>query len=228
VHLDAALALAEPTGELMRLGPVRIARAEAAWLTGDPELAAAEAMVLYDEAHRSREYWMAGHMALWLHRAGRPVDTSRLLPEPIALEIAGQGRQAAAFWQERGFPLESARALAGTGDEEALREALVTAERLGAKPDAARMVRALRQIGATSIPRGPRPTTQANPAGLTARELEILPLLAQGQTNREIADALFLSPRTVGHHVSAILGKLEVPSRTGVKSRAEHLGLLPV
>ena len=157
----------------------------------------------------------------------REVIAEVLIDEGYSVRTAGNGREAAAFWRERGYPLETARALAGTGEEDALREALVIAERLGAKPDAAPIVRSLSQIGATSIPRGPRPTTQANPAGLTARELEILPFLAQGKTNRDIADVLFLSPRTVGHHVSAILGKLEISSRTGIQTRALELGLLP-
>jgi len=60
---------------------------------------------------------------------------------------------------------------------------------------------------------------------LTARELEVLELLVEGRTNREIAERLFLSHRTVGHHVSAILGKLEIESREAAPERAASLGL---
>ena len=83
------------------------------------------------------------------------------------------------------------------------------------------------------MPRGHRAATRANPANLTPRELEVLALLADGLHNAEIADRLFLSEKTVAHHVSAILRKLGVaqPSpgrhrgrtarnrRTGVASR---------
>ena len=61
--------------------------------------------------------------------------------------------------------------------------------------------------------RGPRPATSENPAGLTRREREVLELLAEGLTNAEIAARLVISEKTVGHHVSAILGKLGVGSR---------------
>jgi ATP/maltotriose-dependent transcriptional regulator MalT len=227
-HLDEALALADRTGQLMRIGPARIAWAEAAWLAGDMARVRAEIAPIFPDAVETGVRWLTGRLALWLHRAGQRVADLSQLPEPFALEISGDGRAAAAYWQERGYPLDAARALAGTGEESALREALGICETLGAKPDAARIVRALREAGATSIPRGPRPSTQANPAGLTAREVEIVQLLADGQSNRAIADALFLSPRTVGHHVSAILGKLGVASRSEVRARAEALGLRPV
>jgi DNA-binding CsgD family transcriptional regulator len=104
---------------------------------------------------------------------------------------------------------------------------LAIAERLDAKSDAARIVRELRRIGARRIPRGPRPETRANPANLTAREIEVLELLVQGCSNREIADALYLSPRTVGHHVSAILAKLRIATRADAHARVMEHGLLP-
>jgi DNA-binding CsgD family transcriptional regulator len=225
-YLDDALALAEPTGQLMRLGPLRIARAEAAWLAGDPGLAVLEAEAVYAHAVQAGEPWLAGELALWLHRCGHTIDDTTPLAEPFALEILGQGEAAATFWRERGCPLEEARALASTGEESSLLAALAIAERLGARPDAMRITQALRQAGATRIPRGPRPQTRANAANLTAREVEVIELLVQGRSNREIADALYLSPRTVGHHVSAILGKLQVGSRTEVHARVTALDLL--
>ena len=65
----------------------------------------------------------------------------------------------------------------------------------------------------TRLPRRAQPGTLANPAGLTDRELETLRPVATGLSNAEIARRLVLSPRTVDHHVSAILGKLGVPTR---------------
>jgi DNA-binding NarL/FixJ family response regulator len=75
------------------------------------------------------------------------------------------------------------------------------------------------------LPRGPRPSTRQNPGGLTSRELEVLELVASGLTNGEIADRLFLSERTVGHHVSAILRKLDVRSRAEATAVAVRLGV---
>ncbi|MDP9259604.1 MAG: helix-turn-helix transcriptional regulator, partial [Actinomycetota bacterium] len=65
-----------------------------------------------------------------------------------------------------------------------------------------------------SVPRGPRAATSADPAGLTAREREVLALVAQGRTNRQIARSLVLSEKTVGHHVSSLLHKLGARTRT--------------
>ena len=82
------------------------------------------------------------------------------------------------------------------------------------------MSRRLRELGTRGLPRGPRPGTRANAANLTARELEILELLVDGLRNGEIAERLVLSARTVDHHVSAILGKLGVRSRTEASRQA--------
>jgi DNA-binding CsgD family transcriptional regulator len=226
--LDEALKLASLTGEFMRLGPVRAARAEAAWLAGDPELAAVEAERELDNALGAGERWTAGKLALCLHRSGRRIDDVSPLAEPYALEIGGQGRRAAEIWRARGYPLEEARALVSAGDESSLREALPIFDRLGAKTDAARAIRALRNAGFRQIPRGPRPETRANAALLTAREIEVLQQIVAGASNREIAETLFLSPRTVGHHVSSILAKLEIPSRSKARARVEELDLFPI
>ena len=105
-----------------------------------------------------------------------------------------------------------------------MRESLATLHALGARPAAAlvarRMrergaldVRRLRERGALDVRRGPRPRTLSNPAGLTPRQLEVFALLAQGERNADIAVRLFLSEKTVDHHVSAILDKLGVATR---------------
>ena len=76
------------------------------------------------------------------------------------------------------------------------------------------------------VQRGPRPSTLANPALLTRRQMEVLELVARGMHNSEIATRLYLSIRTVNHHVSAILDKLNARSRTEATWRATRLGLL--
>jgi DNA-binding CsgD family transcriptional regulator len=75
----------------------------------------------------------------------------------------------------------------------------------------------------TRIPRGPRPQTRENVAGLPERQQEVVALLAQGMTNAEIARRLVVSVRTVDDHVTAVLAKLGVASRREVLRRAAEL-----
>ncbi len=93
------------------------------------------------------------------------------------------------------------------------------------RPAAAIVTRSLHQRGIRDLPRGPRPATRHNPASLTAREVEVLALIAQGLTNTEVAGRLFLSRKTVDHHVSAILRKLDVRTRAAASAQAARLGL---
>lgn len=96
---------------------------------------------------------------------------------------------------------------------------------MGAHPAAAIVARRLREHGARGVPRGPRPATRRNPANLTPREVEVLALVSQGLGNADIARRLFLSERTVGHHVSAVLRKLHVGTRGQAAAEAARLGL---
>jgi ATP/maltotriose-dependent transcriptional regulator MalT len=223
--LDEAHALAEPTGELPRIAPVAAARAEVAWLEGDHEAVAATTQAALDFAVRRRAAWVVGELACWRRRAGIREEIEADMAEPYALEVHGEWARAAALWTEIGCPYEAALALAGSDGDDALRRALAELQRLGARPAAAIVARRLRERGARALPRGPRPATRKNPANLTARELEVLTLVAQGLRNGEIAERLFLSQKTVGHHVSAILRKLGVPTRGQAGAAAMRLGL---
>jgi len=124
-------------------------------------------------------------------------------------------------WTHLGSPYEAAMALADMPDEEALREALSIVIGLGARAAAQVIRHRLRMLGARSIPAGPQAATRKRPFGLTRREHEVLDLICAEQTNAEIAAKLFLSVKTVDHHVSAILGKLGVPTRAAARRVAQ-------
>jgi DNA-binding CsgD family transcriptional regulator/tetratricopeptide (TPR) repeat protein len=213
--LDEALEIARPGGHLQRLGHVHAARAEAAWLVGDSYRTVVEAQVVYPLALEKRHLWFAGELAYWQWKADALDDAPDWIAEPYRLQLDGNSAAAAESWRARGCPYEAARTLADAGDE----GALPGLDALGARP-AADALR--RQLGI----RGPRAATRENPAGLTRRELDVLVLLAQGLRNGEIATRLFLSTRTVDHHVSAILRKLQVRSRAEASAVAVQLGLV--
>lgn len=205
---------------------VAAARAEAAWLEGrlDAVLEATESV--FGAARQSRSPWLVGELACWRWRAGARDEVSQDAAEPYALEMAGEWRPAAEFWTRAGCPYEAALTLAAADDEGALRRSLSELRSLGARPASAIVARRLRERGARGVARGPRPTTRESPAGLTARETEVLGFVADGLHNPDIARRLFLSPRTVDHHVSAILRKLQARTRGEAVAAARRLDLL--
>ncbi|MGZ3627724.1 MAG: helix-turn-helix transcriptional regulator [Ktedonobacteraceae bacterium] len=225
--LDEARTLALATGELQRIMPVAAARAEAAWLRGNQEQCLAEACMGYELAFTHKYPWKLGELSHWMWRAGCLTSPSGSIAEPFARQIAGDWREAAALWAQIGCPYEQALALAD-GDAEAMREALVLLEQLGAQPAVAIVRRRFQMMGIGGIPRGPRPSTRTNQAGLTTRQLEVLQLMAEGLSNAEIANRLFTSPKTIEHHVSAVLAKLGVHSRTQAISAAHHLEIIAI
>ena len=225
--LDEALALSEPTGTLQRLGPVRAARAEAAWLAGDPERAAAEARAVLPLAIDRSHPWHMGELSYWLSKSGEPVQVLDGIATPYALQLAGRWAEAAKAWEALHCPYEAARALLDGDNVAAIERAHATFVQLGARPAEAMAAQRMRELGARSVRRGPRPATRRNPAGLTARELEIVRLVAGGLRNDEIARRLFLSSRTVDHHVAAVLAKLDVGRRGEVADAATRLGIEP-
>ena len=226
IALDHALALAIPTGTLQRLGPVRAARAEAAWLGGDHARAVNEAEAAMAMALEHRHPWHSGELAHWLRAGGQTCELPPWTAAPWRAQIAGDYAAAATSWTALGCPYEAARALAHSGDEGELRRALAEFERLGARPLAQMTARRLRGMGARDVPRGPRLATRENAAGLTEREVEVVGLIAGGLQNGEIAARLSLSTRTVDHHVAALLRKLDAHTRGEAAARAVDLGLV--
>ena len=169
--------------------------------------------------------WALGELAVIRRRAGIEDDVPERLPDPHTHEIEGRWREASTTWRKLGHSYEAALALAG-GDVSAQRRALEELRPLGARPAARIGARRLREGGLRRIPVGPRTSTRTNPAGLTARELEVLGLMAEGLRNAEIAERLFLSRRTVDHHASAVLRKLDAKTRGEAVARARRESVL--
>lgn len=224
--LDEALALAEPTGELPRLAQVAAARAEVAWLTGHNEAVEEVTAAVLELASARHASWVLGELATWRRRAGIEEPAPPRLAKPYELQLTGRWTQAAEFWSGIGCRYEAALALADSDNDVTLRRALDELNDLGAVPAAAIVARRLRERGVRGLPRGPRPQTRRHPVGLTAREVDVLALVAQGLRNAEIAERLFVSPRAVDHHVAAIFRKLGVHTRGGAVAEATRLGLL--
>jgi DNA-binding CsgD family transcriptional regulator/tetratricopeptide (TPR) repeat protein len=221
--LDEALARAGVGGELQQIAPVAAAKAEVAWLEGRPEMAAEVTERALELALETGAGWEAGELATWRRRLG--LATTEVEPSALAGPFALKPLEAVEEWVERGCPYEAALARADTGDPDQLRQALDELQQLGAKPAAAVVTRRLRELGARGLPRGPRPKTRENEAGLTPRELEVLELLTEGLRNVDIAERLFVAEKTVDHHVSSILRKLDARTRGEASIKAVRLGL---
>jgi DNA-binding CsgD family transcriptional regulator/tetratricopeptide (TPR) repeat protein len=224
--VDEAFALAAPSGELQRIGPAACAAAEVAWLAGDATGVATATAPALGLALQRRSLPLVGQLACWRLRAGFAPDDLPAVPEPWSLELAGRLTEAADRWTAMGCDYEAALVLAQAADEPSLRRSHDTLRELGAPAAAAIVARRLREQGVRDVPRGPRATTRQNAGQLTARELDVLQLLAEGLRNAAIAERLFLSRRTVDCHVSNVLRKLEVSSRGEAVAAARRLELL--
>ncbi|HEV2066820.1 MAG TPA: helix-turn-helix transcriptional regulator, partial [Thermomicrobiales bacterium] len=225
--LDQALELALPTGNVQRLGPVRAARAEAAWLAGDRDGALSESRAGLALAMESQQPWLIGELGLWYWLAGDRTSVPDGAAEPFSRQMQGDWQGAADTWIRLGCPYEAARALMASDQASVVQRALTEFLALDARPAAAATRHQLRQMGVRDIPRGPRPLTRAHPAHLTAREVEVLDHIAVGDTNADIAAKLYLSRKTIEQHASSIFKKLGVTSRREAVQAARQQGLIP-
>ena len=202
--LQRAWELAVQTGDLQRLWPAAAARAEYAWLQG--QIDAIEGLVAetYEHSLELEHPWAVGELGSWLRTTGVLVELPDFVAEPY---------KNSSLWRELGCPYEAALALTELADPSQQIAGLQELQQLGAWPAAELVARRLRQNGVQGLPRRPRGASRENPANLTARETEVLALLAEDLTNAEIGSRLHISPKTVDHHVSSILGKLGVPTR---------------
>jgi DNA-binding CsgD family transcriptional regulator len=226
-HLDAAWQLAVALDEPLRLLPAGAALAEQVWLNGAHDARIATAAGLLERCGTQNELaWSIGDLAVWLHRLGRTLPAGLAVGTPHRRLLDGEPAAAAELWAGLSQPYEQALALVATGEDAAGFRSLDLLDRLGADAVAARVRRQLRERGAVGVPAGPRASTRANPAGLTSRQLGVLELVVRGLTNAEIAQQLFIAPKTVDHHLSAIFAKLGVRSRTEAAHVAYARGIV--
>jgi DNA-binding CsgD family transcriptional regulator len=223
--LDDAWQLACRFDEPIRMLPVAAGIVEFSWLTGMPDDRMAQCRQLLTDGPVQGLEWSRGELAAWLRRLGETVGGTGVA-EPYRLLLDGDHEAAAEEFHRLSMPYDAALALLDSGDLALAGHALDILDRLGADAVAAKVRRDLRAAGQSVVPARRRSATLANSAGLTARQVDVLRLLEDGLTNVELADRLFLSVKTVDHHVSAILAKLEVGKRRDAVRRARELGIL--
>jgi DNA-binding CsgD family transcriptional regulator len=222
--LDAKT-MASESMESQRILPVLSALLEYEWITGstiidDKILDAAKATIAGSETiYGNREF------VFWLRKSRKQNLTLKNIQDGYDTDNIASALKAAAFWERTGSPYEEALALFETSDDNK-RKAIAIVQQLGATAVYERMKFEMRRSGIKKIPRGIRKTTQSNPEFLTDRELDVLRLLREGLHNKEIAARLYISAKTVDHHISAILYKLEVSSRTKAVHEADKLGII--
>jgi DNA-binding CsgD family transcriptional regulator len=223
--LQRAKTVAFKTMELQKIIPLLIALLEYEWLTGNSLIEKEELDNVLGRIDQSIYVAENSELAFWLFKTR---NQRLLLPEMYAgYEVTGLAnvRKAAATWHKAGCAYAEAFALY-EGNEADKKNALTIFQQLGASAICEKIKMEMRSGGIKKIPRGLRESTKMNPARLTNRELDILQLLQKAVQNKEIAQTLFISPKTVDHHISSILFKLEVNSRVKAVAEATRLGIL--
>jgi DNA-binding CsgD family transcriptional regulator len=224
--LAEATELAVGTGEVQRLVPVAAVCAEAAWLAGNTADIVAAVDIAWPAAVEHPNPWSIGELSWWLSVAGVVRPTQEPVARPFALMLAGSWREAAQAWEELGCPLWVAQSLGRSPDLNAAREAVDILDKIGA-PAVREAILRTRHANGLPVPRGPRTFSRTHDAQLTPRELEVLALVAGGLSNADVSRQLYISKKTVGHHMSSILRKLGQPTRARAVALALSQGIVP-
>jgi DNA-binding CsgD family transcriptional regulator len=219
-----AKVLAFETMELQRIIPALLALLEYEWITGESYIEMDALSRTVNRIVELGKFSKKSRFYFWLRRTGKdyllPEEKHESDEESNLTTVAEE----ASLWENWGCPYEHALALfEGTIADK--KNALMMVRALGADAVYEKLKLEMRTSGIKSIPRGIRKTTGSNSAHLTERELGILQLLKEGMQNKEIANRLFISAKTVDHHISAILFKLDVKSRAKAVREALSMGI---
>lgn len=222
--VDRAWNIADASGENQKQATAGGARIELAWLHADDETVRRFGWWLVELATEVRHTYLRAEALRYLKRVGEEVAPFPGCPPAFGAGLAGDWAAAADLWAQARNPYERALELVESPDRSVSFDGLRELDCLGADATAARIRQRLRAQGVRGVPRGPRLSTRANPANLTARQVEVLELVAQGLTNAEIADRLVVSKRTVDNHLATILARLGVTSRQSAVEAVRSLG----
>jgi DNA-binding CsgD family transcriptional regulator len=215
------------TLELQRIIPALSALLEYEWITGKKIVEQSAIDVANGMLKDLVIYYEYNELSFWLRKTRNQLSGVKEIDDMYDTSSPGKARKLAERWEICGCPYEKALALFEGGEDDK-REAISIMQSIGATAVYEKMKFEMRSAGIKSIPRGIRKTTQSNPALLTDRELDVLQLLGEGLQNKEIASRLFISAKTVDHHISSILYKLEVKSRTKAVHEAARMGILKI
>jgi ATP/maltotriose-dependent transcriptional regulator MalT len=223
--LQDAISIAMGTMELQRIIPALVAALEHEWITGNQFIAREMLDESIEMMKRMGNRYENTEFAYWINKSRRIQISIHESFEGFEMFDRVSANRAAQLWQKAGCPYLYALALYEGSDQDK-KKAIAIIHDLGAQSVYEKLKMEMRSSGIKSIPRGMRKSTQSNPASLTDRELDVLQLLNQGLQNKEIAAALFISAKTVDHHISSILFKLEVNTRAKAVQQAVRLDII--
>ncbi len=213
------------TRELQRIIPALSALLEYEWLTGKNIVEQRAIDIATGMLNDLAIYYDYNELSFWLRKMRSQKSGVKEIDDIYDTSTPAKALKLADRWEACGCFYEQAIALFD-GEEEHKKKAISIVQSIGADGVYDKMKLEMRSAGIKSIPRGIRKTTQSNPALLTDRELDVLQLLGEGLQNKEIAGRLFISAKTVDHHISSILYKLEVKTRTKAVYEATRMGIL--
>jgi len=223
--LTEAKSKAFETMELQRIIQVLVAFLEYEWITGQQFIEEEELERTIKMTEKMGNIYANSEFAFWLLKARNRHLPLKEIYEGYATGNKIKSQKAVALWKQNGYPYNEALLLF-EGSVEDKKMALSILQVLGATAVYEKMKLEMRTAGIKNIPRGIRKTTQSNPLFLTDRELDVLQLLKESLQNKEIAARLFISAKTVDHHISSILFKLDVNSRTKAVNEALRLQII--
>ncbi len=211
--------------EPQRILPALVALMEYEWIMGKNSIEKQAVECAIGLIGQTGSLYENSEFDFWLQKTRNQQVPLQEIYEGYRVANPKTAGKAASLWAELGCPYEQALALFEGGEADK-KKALSLVSQLGATAVYEKMKLEMRTSGIKSIPRGLRKTTLANPALLTDRELCVLALLKEGLQNKEIGSRLFISAKTVDHHISSVLFKLEVNSRVKAVQEALRLGII--